>query len=581
MNFDLDRIRERLSTLDAVPLLAVLGILAGLSSGLIIILFRMLVELVLALVLPENSENFEGLSPMLQGSLPLTCAILLGAAFHYLSRDERRTGVSYVIERFNLYQGAISGRSLLVQFFGAAATLIGGLSMGREGPAVHLGAAGGSLLGQWARLPNNSVRILTGCGCAAAISASFNTPIAGVIFAMEVIMMEYSISTFIPIILASVVGASLTRAVYGHEPAFTIPTVQMGSLMELPFVVLCGVIIGCLAAALIFLSLRFYQHTHRLGIGWRFFLAGVVTAGCGYLAPEILGIGYDSVDAALAGSLAVSSLLLITCLKLLATSACVGAGLPAGVIGPSLFMGAMAGGLFGELGGALLPEESNFTLYVLLGMAGMMAATLEAPLAALMALLELTFEPNIIFPGMLVVVISSLITSQVFRQKGIFQAFLEAQGIALNVSPLARHLHRVGVAAVMDRNIRRVNQFISREEADDLLKKQPNWLLIEKDGLPTHFMPAAELATYLAGLDQSNSKEENTAAEAPSLNLLEIPAKRDNVTPVLLSATLHEALDAMKKADVSAVYVRRMSAPNIYRVFGVVRKQDIEHYYQI
>ena len=581
MNFDLDRIRERLSTLDAVPLLAVLGILAGLSSGLIIILFRMVVELILSIFLPEHSENFEGLNPMVQGALPLTCAILLGAAFHYLSKDERRTGVSYVIERFNLYQGAISARSLLVQFFGAAATLIGGLSMGREGPAVHLGAAGGSLLGQWARLPNNSVRILTGCGCAAAISASFNTPIAGVIFAMEVIMMEYSISTFIPIILASVVGASLTRAVYGHEPAFTIPPVQMGSLMELPFVVLCGVIIGCLAAALIYLSLRFYQHTHRLGIGWRFFLAGVVTAGCGYLAPEILGIGYDSVDAALAGSLAVSSLLLIMCLKLLATSACVGAGLPAGVIGPSLFMGAMAGGLFGELGGALLPEESNFTLYVLLGMAGMMAATLEAPLAALMALLELTFEPNIIFPGMLVVVISSLITSQVFRQKGIFQAFLEAQGIALNVSPLALHLHRVGVAAVMDRNIRRVNQFISQDEADDILKKQPNWLLIEKDGLPTHFMPAAELALYLAGLKQSDSKEVVPTTDTPSLNLLEIPAKRDNVTPVLLSATLHEALDAMKKADVSAVYVRRMSAPNIYRVFGVVRKQDIEHYYQI
>ncbi|MEE2730995.1 MAG: chloride channel protein [Pseudomonadota bacterium] len=581
MKFDLDRIRERLSTLDAVPLLAVLGILAGLSSGLIIILFRLLVESVLSLFLPEHSENFEGLNPMLQGALPLTCAILLGAAFHYLSKDERRTGVTYVIERFNLYQGAISWRSLLVQFFGAAATLIGGLSMGREGPAVHLGAAGGSLLGQWARLPNNSVRILTGCGCAAAISASFNTPIAGVIFAMEVIMMEYSISTFIPIILASVVGASLTRAVYGHEPAFNIPTVQMGTLLELPFVVICGVIIGCLAAALIYLSLRFYQHTHRLGVGWRFFLAGLVTAACGYLAPEILGVGYDSVNAALVGSLTVTALLFIMSLKLLATSACVGAGLPGGVIGPALFIGAMAGGLFGELGQALLPEDANITLYVLLGMAGMMAATLEAPLAALMALLELTFEPNIIFPGMLVVVISSLITTQVFRQRGIFQGFLEAQGIALNVSPLAQHLHRVGVAAVMDRNIRRVNQHLSREEADDILKKQPNWLLIEKDGLPSHFMPAAELAMHLANLDQAKPKEGAAPTDGASINLLEIPAKRDNVTPVLLSATLHEALQAMKKADVSAVYVRRMSAPNIYRVFGVVRKQDIEHYYQI
>lgn len=585
MNFDLDRIRERLSTLDAVPLLALLGILAGLSSGLIIIVFRMVIELTLGFFLPDSSENFESLHPMLQGALPLTCAALLGAGFHYLPKEERRTGVGYVIERFNLNQGAISLRSLLVQFFGAAITLIGGLSMGREGPAVHLGAAGGSLLGQWARLPNNSVRILTGCGCAAAISASFNTPIAGVIFAMEVIMMEYSISTFIPIILASVVGASLTRAVYGHEPAFTIPEVQLGSLMELPFVVLCGILIGCLAAALIYLSTYFYGRTHRLGIGWRFFLAGMVTAAAGFVAPEILGIGYDTVDAAMIGSLTVSSLLIITTLKLVATSACFGSGLPGGVIGPALFMGALAGALFGKLGGALLPDDSNITLYVLLGMAGMMAATLEAPLAALMTLLELTFEANIIFPGMLVVVISSLITTQVFRQRGIFHAFLEVQNIDLNTSPLARHLHRVGVAAVMDRNIRRVNQTVNLAEADDILKKQPNWLLIEKDGLPTHFMPAAELALHITSLNQTTKAEDQPgdkpSAEEITINLLEIPAKRDNVTPILLSATLHEALDAMKKADVNAVYVRRMSAPNIYRVFGVIRKQDIEHFYQI
>lgn len=576
MNFDLDRIRERLSTLDAVPLLALLGILAGFSSGLIILLFRFLIELVLSLILPGSSENFEGLNPMIQGALPLTGAALLGAGFHYLSKEERRTGVGYVIERFNLFQGAIGLRSLLVQFFGAAATLISGLSMGREGPAVHLGAAGGSLLGQWARLPNNSVRILTSCGCAAAISASFNTPIAGVIFAMEVIMMEYSISTFIPIILASVVGASMTRAAYGHAPAFTIPEVQLGTLLELPFVVLCGIFIGCLAAALIYLSRQCYHQTHRLGVGWRFFAAGLVTALCGYAAPQILGIGYDTVNAAMVGSLTAGTLLLVMVLKIVATSACVGAGLPAGVIGPALVIGAMAGALFGELGSAVLPENSNITLYVLLGMAGMMAATLEAPLAALMTLLELTFEANIIFPGMLVVVISSLITSQVFRQKGIFLSLLDAQGISIRVSPLASHLHRVGVAAVMDRNIQRVNQHIALPEADELLKKQPNWLMIEKDGLPSHYMPAAELALYVASL-----KRDDTPAEEVSINLLEIPGKRDNVVPVLLSATLLEALDAMKKADVSAVYVRRMSAPNIYRVFGVIRRQDIEHYYQI
>ncbi len=160
---------------------------------------------------------------------------------------------------------------------------------------------------------------------------------------------------------------------------------------------------------------------------------------------------------------------------------------------------------------------------------------------------------------------------------------LEAQGVTLNFSPLARHLHRVGVAAVMDRNIRRVNRNLTRKEADEILKTQPNWLLIEHKGQPTHFMPAAELALYISTLEEETAPAEDDTPpeEEVRINLLEIPAQRDNVTPVLLSATLHEALETMKKADVSAVYVRRMSAPNIYRVFGVVRKQDIEHYYQI
>lgn len=578
MMFDLDRIREKLADVDAVALMTLLGILAGLVSGAVILLFRLVIEGTLGVMLPESSENFEGLSTVMHGALPLTGAAILGAIFIYLDPDNRRTGVGYVMERFNLFQGYLSLRSLLVQFGGAALALICGLSMGREGPAVHLGAASSSLLGQWARLPNNSVRILTGCGCAAAISASFNTPIAGVIFAMEVIMMEYSISTFIPIILASVVGAVMTRAVYGHEPAFIIPDVQLGSLIELPFIVLCGIAIGCLAAGFIYLSKYSYQRSEQMNVGWRFLLAGAITGSCALVAPQVLGIGYDTVNSALIGGLSVGSLFLIMNLKLVATSACVGFGMPGGVIGPSLVIGAMAGGIFGSLGTAIMPQDSNVTLYVLLGMAGMMAATLEAPLAALMALLELTFEANIIFPGMLVVVTSCLVANHVLGQSGIFHTLLEAQGIKLRLSPLTSMLNRVGVATVMKRNFKRTDYKITLSEANEILARQPNWLLLEKQGTPSHYMPAADLALHVSNIEQP---EDDADFENTPINLLEIPANREDVTPVLLSATLQEALDAMDQNQVNAVYVRRMSAPNIYRIFGIVRKQDIETFYHI
>ena len=179
MIFDLDRIREKLAEVDAVALLTLLGIVAGFVSGLVILLFRLVIEGSLSIMLPESSENFEGLSLVMQGALPLTGAAALGAIFMYLDPQDRRTGVGYVMERFNLFQGNLSLRSLFVQFGGAALTLICGLSMGREGPAVHLGAASSSLLGQWARLPNNSVRILTGCDALRRFRLRLTHPLQG------------------------------------------------------------------------------------------------------------------------------------------------------------------------------------------------------------------------------------------------------------------------------------------------------------------------------------------------------------------------------------------------------------------
>lgn len=570
----LDRLRERLSTMNDVALLTVLGALAGLVSGLVILLFRLLIETVLQGVL-GGTEAFESLAWQWHVLLPLAGVALLTLGYLWLKPEERRAGIALVIERFHLFQGIMSLRGLLIQYVSGAITLVFGLSMGREGPAVHLGAASGSLLGQWVQLPNNSIRVLTGCGCAAAIAASFNTPIAGVVFAMEVVMMEYHVSTFIPIILASVVGASLSRLVYGDEVAFVVPPIELGSLLELPFVMLSGLMIGCVASALIFMSRFTLVRTGSLAIGWRFALAGVVTAGCAVLAPQIMGVGYDTVDAAIAGQYPVLMLAVIMLLKLIATSACVGAGLPAGVIGPTLVLGALCGGLMGALGNAVMPETDS-SIYVLLGMAAMMSATLQAPLAGLMTLLELTLNPNIIFPGMLVVVTSCLVTSQVFRQQGIFQTLLKAQGIRLHISPLSHQLQSVGVAAVMNRSVERVARHIAQADMLHLLQKQPAWLLIEQEGVPTHYMPAADVALHISKL--APAAEGNPA---PALDLLEIPGSRDNINPVLMSATLKEALDQMKRQQVNALYVHWQSAPAIYRVMGILQRTDIEHFYQL
>ncbi len=574
MGIDLDAIRHRLSHIDAVPLLSLLGILAGLASGLMILLFRQFIEVPLTLGFRGGAEDFESLDAVWRVSLPIAGALVIALIFFRLPKYLQRSGVAYVMERFNLHQGVISARSLMVQFFGAAISLMSGHSMGREGPAVHIGAASSSLIGQWAGLPNNSLRILVGCGVAAAISASFNTPLAGVIFAMEVVMLEYSIATFTPIILASVVGTILTRAVYGHEAAFQLPaSISLHSLYEVPFLLGTGVAIGCLAAAFITTTYWLQVLSKDRNIFLRFLTAGVIMGVLGLLIPEVMGIGYDTVDRAVIGEIAFGSLLLICLFKLLASSVCAASGLPAGIIGPCMVIGATAGGAFGFLVSKILPGADP-GLYVIIGMGAMMAATLQAPLAALIALLELTANPNIIFPGMLGVVVASLATSQVFRQKSIFQMALAQQGIELKSTALGRHLHSAAVPAVMNRSFKRLEQKLPYEEALNIIEKQPAWILIEEDGVPIKLLHAVDLVNFI--------QNKETKEKIPDvIDLLHMPASRLDVVPVLMSATLKEALDEMDKHSADAVYVRRMNAPNIYRVYGIVTRQEIERFYKV
>ncbi|MDH5738273.1 MAG: chloride channel protein, partial [Gammaproteobacteria bacterium] len=196
-SFSIGGFRQKLASIDAVPQFAFLGVVSGLITGLVILAFRTVIELPLDLILANGFEDFESLSRENRFLLPVVGAILLAIVLSFVSSAHRGMGVTHVLARLARYQGHLPFYNLLTQFFGGALALISGQSLGREGPAIHLGAAGSSLFGQALKLPNNSIRVLVGCGAAAAISASFNTPIAGVIFSMEVIILEYTIAGFI------------------------------------------------------------------------------------------------------------------------------------------------------------------------------------------------------------------------------------------------------------------------------------------------------------------------------------------------------------------------------------------------
>jgi H+/Cl- antiporter ClcA len=409
----LDESRIRLARPDALVPLAFLGLFTGLLAGGVIVLFRLFVEGIQEGILPgDGPENYEGLPGWARLLLPLLAAVLLALMFRWFAKGIHVLGVARIMERMAYHQGQCNPRGFLLQFFGAALAIVGGHSVGREGPHIFLGAASGSMLAQRLSLPNNVTRALVGCGTAAGIAASFNTPLAGVVFALEVVMMEYTVASFIPVILAAVSATTLSRLVFSDVPAFVVPEMTMGSLRELMLVLVLGVIAGALSAGFIHAVQTIARRARGLGIWWRMLLAGVLMGGIGLLLPGVMGIGYDSVETALNGGFAITLLIMLLLGKLLATSLCIGLGVPGGMIGPALFIGAMLGALIAKLALFLsLGPGSHVGFFALLGMGAMMSGSLQAPLAALTAMLELTHSPSIILPGMLAVVISGITAS--------------------------------------------------------------------------------------------------------------------------------------------------------------------------
>jgi len=365
-------------------------------------------------------------------------------------------------------------RNLVLQFVGATISLVSGHSVGREGPGVHLGAASSSLLGQSLHLPNNSIQTLVACGAAASIAASFNTPLAGVVFAMEVILLEYTIAGFTPVVL--------TRFVFGAEPAFSVPTLQLASLYELPYLLLMGLVIGALAAGFI-VSLKWITEASSKIVIWqRMTLAGALTGLCALIVPEIMGVGYDTVNQAMLGQIGLGVLFMVVLFKMLATTIGLGMGLPGGLIGPTLVIGAAAGGMLGHFAEMLFPGQvASPGFYAMLGMGAMMGATLQAPLAALLAMLELTANPNIILPGMLAVVVSGIVSSHLFGRESIFLTLLKARGLDMRNDPVAQSLRRVGVASALDPSFVHAPRELSIAAAESLLEHQPLWIIINDD----------------------------------------------------------------------------------------------------
>jgi CIC family chloride channel protein len=372
--------------------------------------------------------------------------------------------------------GVIRPRIVAVTTLASALTIGSGGSVGREGPIVQIGSAIGSAIGQLLRLPSRQVRTLVGCGAAAGIAATFNAPIAGALFAAEVILLDFATARLTPIVIASVVATVVSRAVLGDNPSFMVPGWQLVSPWELLAYGVLGVGAG-------FIGVGFGSTLHaaercfaRLPLPdlAKPAIGGLLVGVIGSQLPYVFGSGYGTINAALEGRIGIGVLALLLVAKLAATSITLGSGATGGVFAPALFLGAVAGGAFGGAVHTLFPATSASSgAYALVAMGAVLSATSHAPITAIIMIFELTQSISIIPPLMTSCVIATLVASTL-RRDSIYTRQLVERGVDLLAEKDPNVLRSLRVRDLVDPDAERVSADASFQEVLDLVVRSPH-----------------------------------------------------------------------------------------------------------
>lgn len=402
--------------------------------------------------------------------VPALGGLIVGPLVWFFAREAKGHGVPEVMEAVALRGGVMRTRVVIVKTLASAITIGSGGSVGREGPIVQIGSAIGSVLGQWLRVPPRQLRTIVGCGAAAGISATFNAPIAGALFAVEVIVGDFAVTQFSPIVISAVVATVASRWALGNHPAFEIPEFELGGPLEIfPFMAV-GVLAGLVGTAFVRVLYATEDGFARIPIPeWsKAAVGGLMIGAIGLVFPGIFGVGYSTITDALHGNLPLTLLAVLLGVKILATSVTIGSGGSGGIFAPSLFLGAMTGGFFGSLMNQWLPGSSSSGAYALVTMGAVVAATTHAPLSAIIIIFELTQHIEIIPPVMAACVMSSLI-AMFLAEDSIYTLKLKRRGVDLHREDDPNVLKSLYVHEIVDREPGVVRASASLDEILTLL----------------------------------------------------------------------------------------------------------------
>ncbi len=396
---------------------------------------------------------------------PASGGLVVGLIIARFATEAKGHGVPEVMESVALHGGRIRPRVVIAKLLASGICIGSGGSVGREGPIVQIGSALGSSIGQWLGVGERRLRTLVGCGAAAGIAGTFNAPVAGALFAVEIILGDFGVTQFSPIVISSVAATVVSRHFLGDFPAFEVPPYTLVSATELLAYGLLG-IVASLAALLFVRALYGAEDLFdalRFPIPMKAVIGGTLVGAIGIRYPDVFGVGYEAINEALWGQLGWQILLALAAVKILAVSLTIGSGGSGGIFAPSLFIGAMTGGAVGTVVHTLWPNVSGSPgAYALVGMGAVVAAGTHAPITAIVMIFELTGDYRIILPLMISCIIATLLATRL-QKSSIYTLKLLRRGVDIRGGLSANVLSRLSARDFMR------DEYVSVQPADALM----------------------------------------------------------------------------------------------------------------
>jgi CIC family chloride channel protein len=538
----------------------VLALVIGALTGLAVVAFILLTERAGMRLYPVGGARWRRLVFPVGGSLGI------GYLLYRYFPDARGSGVPQTKAALFARGGRITMRTVVGKFFCTSATLASGIPLGREGPAVQVGAGIASVLGRRLELRPEKVKALLPVGAAAAIAAAFNTPLAAVLFSLEEIVGDLHAPVLGSVVLASATSWMVLRLLLGNNPLFKVPQYQLIHPLEFATYAVLGVAGGLVSVAFTKLLLgireRFLRFPQKT-VWFQPVAGGLLVGLMGWFVPQVLGVGYGYVGDVLNGHMALNLMLLLLVLKLLAVTISYSSGNAGGIFGPSLFIGAMLGGVVGTVAHRLLPAyTATAGAYALVGMGAVFAGIVRAPMTSVLMIFEMTQDYAVIVPLMIANLVSLFISSRLQRQP-IYDALAVQDGIHLPTAE-TRHRHREReVTRVMHTATELLSSELTVREALERIRLSAfrTWLVTDRRGL----VGVINLSTLDRELAEGSAKQLGELVgglvfphvhpdQGLDLALERMGANRLEILPVVSRADVHKLEGIVTLRDVLDSY---------------------------